>query len=232
MNNIANESKPKQVARLYLDERGCSPLIDRYSLPEGLSYTSGDSIFRNDSVLSKAGYKYFKFSPTLDFDKKVSNGWKLLEEDKRMIINIHRQIDFKGKKGNTVYYIMFFGKGEAIIDQGIRSEIRNTICKNPCAHCKTTTNIECDHKNDLKNDPRVMRKDTQTLDDFQPLCKHCNDVKRSVKSKMLKLNKRIGATHLDFKIDFTQGDETLNKEDPKWYIGTYWGDCTAFKQSL
>ena len=37
---------------------------------------------------------------------------------------------------------------------------------------------------------------------------------------------------LGFKIDFTSGDETLNKDDPNWYIGTYWGDCIAFKQSI
>ena len=94
------------------------------------------------------------------------------------------------------------------------------------------TNIECDHKNDLKNNKRVLIKETQILDDFQPLCKHCNDVKRAIKTKMLKLNKRIGAKYLHYKIDFTKGDETLNIDDPYWYIGTYCGDYKAFKESI
>lgn len=27
-------------------------------------------------------------------------------------------------------------------------------------------------------------------------------------------------------------DETLDKNDPNWYIGTYWGDVLYFKQHL
>jgi len=225
------ESKISIFKRLYLDEKGCSELIDRYKLPEGLSYTSGDGIFRNDSTLGK-NYKFFRFSPTLDIDKKTSCSWKLTEQDKIMIQSIHKQIDFKDKKGNIVYYIQFFGKCQEVIDEGIRSDIRIQICKEPCVNCGTTTNIECDHKNDLKNNKRVLIKETQILDDFQPLCKHCNDVKRAIKTKMLKLNKRIGAKYLYYKIDFTKGDETLNMDDPYWYIGTYWGDCKAFKESI
>jgi hypothetical protein len=222
-------SKVSKLIRDFLDDKGCSSLIDRYNLPEGLSYTSGDGIFRSDSSLAKKGYKFFRFSPTLDLNKK-SFCWKLIEEDKETLRDIHKKIDFKGKKGNTVYYIQFFGKTELMVDEGIRKDIIDAIRKQPCAHCKTKINIECDHKNDLKNDLRVMYKYTQIIDDFQPLCKHCNDIKRSVKKKMLISDKRIGATYLDYKIDFTKGTEYLDKEDPNWYIGTYWGDCKAFKQ--
>lgn len=44
--------------------------------------------------------------------------------------------------------------------------------------------------------------------------------------------KRIGATHLGFSIDFTEGDETLDRSDPNWHKGTYWGDCLDFKKKL
>ena len=111
--------------------------------------------------------------------------------------------------------------------------IKNEICKLPCASCGTTTGIECDHKNDLaleQNDERVLNIITQTIDDFQPLCKHCNDVKRAVKAKMKKEKKRQPAP--GFTIKFTQGDEKLDMNDLYWYKGTYWGDVAVFKKKL
>lgn len=232
MTSVKKISKTKLVEENYLDLEGCSNLINRYKLPEGLYYTSGDGIFRNDSDLGKK-YKFFRFSPSIDFEKKKSYCWKLTEEDKEMLLKIHETIHYTNKTGPRVEYIQFFGKCENIIyHEPPRNDIISNIRKRPCANCGTKTNIECDHKNDLKNDIRVMKKETQTIDDFQSLCKHCNDRKRAVKEEMLKTNKRIGAKTLGFKIDFTSGDETLNKDDPNWYIGTYWGDCIAFKQSI
>ena len=221
----------------YLDPNGCSERIKRYELPHPFYYTSGDGKFRSEGTMGKK-YKFFRFCSKLDF-KNRSNCWKVLtEEDKERITQIHSECTFPIKDEdnyhncNTTHWIQFFGKGDEIFDPGIKSTIRKEICKLSCAHCPTTSNIECDHKNDLKNDPRVLSFDTQTMDDFQPLCKHCNDVKRSVKKKMMKLKKRIGAKSLGLAIDFTQGDETLDMDDPDWYKGTYWGDCKAFKQNL
>tara|TARA_R110002012_G_scaffold253614_2_gene432664 strand:+ start:106 stop:831 length:726 start_codon:yes stop_codon:yes gene_type:complete len=234
-----NNSKIKYFKDNYLDQNGCSEPIERYGLGPELAYTSGDSpVFRSDSPVGKE-YKFMRFSPTLDF-KKRSNSWKkLTEEDKEMLTQIHSKLIFPKKgddnyhgSGTVVYYLQFFGKGDKIIDQGIKPEIRKEICKLLCSNCKTNIDIQCDHKNDLKNDPRVLSYDTQTMDDFQPLCRHCNDVKRGVKCEMMKLGKRIGAKKLDYNVDFTQGDETLDMDDPDWYKGTYWGDCKAFKQSL
>ena len=231
--------KVKQVKEKFLNENGCSDLIDRYGLKEELPaahYTSGDSVFRSEGPLGKE-YKIFRISSELDLTCK-SSCWDLTEEDEEMITKIHAECIFpkKGDKNyhncQTKHWIKFFGKGNKIIDQGIKPEIRKEICKLSCAHCPTTSKIECDHKNDLKNDPRVLSWDTQTMDDFQPLCKHCNCVKRNLKKKMLRLKKRIGAKSLGLHIDFTQGDETLDMDDPDWYKGTYWGDCKAFKQNL
>lgn len=233
-------AKTKQFTEKYLDTNGCSALIERYALPEPFAYTSGDGIFRNDADLGKT-YKFVRLSNILNFDNKVSRCWKgkMSEHEKMQIKNIHSTIvfpkkgDSKYKSGASVYYIQFFGKADdKIIDKGIRQDIKKVICKLPCAACATETEIECDHKNDLKNDPRVLDTKTQTIDDFQPLCKHCNDVKRGVKAKMLKAGKRISATTLGYSIDFTSGDETLDQSDKKWYVGTYWGDCNAFKQGL
>ena len=100
-------------------------------------------------------------------------------------------------------------------------------------NCLSAEEIQCDHKNDLKNDPRVTQDmKTQTLEDFQPLCRHCNMLKKSAKEHMTKTGKRYSAHNLGYSVAFTEGDETLDQSDPHWYIGTYWGDCLAFKQKL
>lgn len=238
---VKEDVKVKQVKEKFLNENGCSDLIDRYGLKEELPdahYTSGDSVFRSEGQLGKE-YKIFRFGSKLDLTCK-SSCWDLTEEDEEMITKIHAECIFpkKGDKNyhncQTKHWIKFFGKGDKIIDQKAHPKIRREICKLSCAHCLTRNNIECDHKNDLylKNDPRVKSWDTQTIDDFQPLCKHCNDVKRGVKEKMMESGKRIGAKSLGLAIDFTQGDETLDMDDPEWYKGTYWGDCKTFKQKL
>ena len=35
-----------------------------------------------------------------------------------------------------------------------------------------------------------------------------------------------------FDVKFTEGSDYFDKTDINWYIGTYWGDVIAFKESL
>lgn len=226
-------SKPKQFTRDFLNEEGKSSLIDRYSLPEYCAYTSGDGIFRNDGWLGKK-YKFCRFSEKFNPDRKTSRAWDLTDEDRAMLLEEHSQMTFP-KKGTQVYYIKFYGVGVQRRAAAIRSDIKREICRLPCASCGTTTGVECDHKNDLvleQNDERVLNTQTQTLSDFQPLCKHCNDVKRAVKAKMMREKKRQGAPGFPSRLAFTEGDETLDMENLYWYKGTYWGDVAAFKAKL
>ena len=224
-------SKREKVEKYYLSPTGTSDLIARYDLPVGLAYTSGDGPFRSESPLGMT-YKFFRFSPTLDF-KKTSRCWNLTDEDKLMITEIHKTHFTPAESGTTVKYIQFFGKADVDLEEDLpRNDIKSVICKRKCANCGTTTDIQCDHKNDLKNDPRVLNRETQTLDDFQALCRHCNCVKREVKKKMLRTNKRYSAIELGYAVGFTIGDETLDQSKTDWYIGTYWGDCLAFKVRL
>ena len=226
-------SKPKQFTRDFLDNEGKSGLIVRYNLPEYCAYTSGDGIFRNDGWLGKK-YKFCRFAEKFNLDHKTSRAWDLTDEDRVMLLEEHSQMTFP-KKGTQVYYIKFYGLGVQRRAAAIRDSIKREIGKLPCVSCGTTTGIECDHKNDLvleQNDKRVLNTQTQTLDDFQPLCKHCNDVKRAVKAKMMREKKRQGAPGFPSRLAFTEGDETLNIEDLYWYKGTYWGDVAAFKAKL
>ena len=221
-------TKPQLVISKYLNKEGVSGLIKRCDVPDAIKWTSGDGVFRNDSSLGKK-YKFFRFSKKLNFNNQTSRCWDLTEEDKKRIQDIHKTLEFY-RTGTC--YIQFFGEGLQIIDNGIRADIRKYVCQSRCAHCGMTDNIECDHKNDLKNDPRVLNTRTQTIDDFQPLCGRCNKYKRSFLTKLKQTGNRQSAIELGYMIDFTIGDETLDKNDPMWYIGTYWGDCLAFKNKL
>ena len=56
--------------------------------------------------------------------------------------------------------------------------------------------------------------------------------KKSASMLRNKTNKRIGATKYGYSVDFISGDETLDKNDHNWHIGTYWGDVREFKKNL
>lgn len=230
-----NSSKRELFINTYLNENGESEMIRRYDLPERLAWTSGDSPFRSDGSLGRR-YKIFRYSATLDFLKK-SNCWDLTDDDITMITHKHTELKnqnmFINRSGKTVEFLQFYGMADVeLIDEGIRNDIRLEVCRGRCVNCNRSSDIQCDHKNDLKNDPRVLEKATQRLEDFQPLCRNCNILKREYKVKMLRENRRIGGTELGYSIDFIHGDFTLNLNDPNWYVGTYWGDCLAFKRSL
>ena len=227
-------SKNRLVEILYINDCGCSSFIKRSELPESLSWTSGDSVFRNDGILAEK-FKLVRYSKNFDMNEKVSRQWlpKMTQDEKDLIIEHHQSLTFE-RNGRYVEYIRFYGFLDGIHDEGINSSIREEIIRRPCVHCGCTRNIQCDHKNSLYriNCPRVCNRETQTIDDFQPLCGSCNSLKSRHESRARRNNKRYGATNFGYTVDFLVGDETLDENDPNWYIGTYWGDVLRFRQNL
>lgn len=114
----------------------------------------------------------------------------------------------------------------------IRDDIHKHHKSMGCVVCGSKSALVTDHKNDLYNDPRVLNNNTQTIDDFQCLCNHCNLQKRQISKMTLEENKRIGATTIPslaiFGIDFIEGDETIDITDINAMKGTYWYDPIAF----
>ena len=86
--------------------------------------------------------------------------------------------------GNRIDAIRRVGyKIDGAFSQAIRSDIKEIIRRQKCVMlgvCGTSenTSIEVDHKDGRKTDMRVSDMDTQRLEDFQPLCKAANDIKR------------------------------------------------------
>ena len=95
--------------------------------------------------------------------------------------------------GNGIDAIRLNGfNQEKTFNQFIRPDIREAIMKRKCVMLGvngTTENtiIEVDHKDGRKEDFRVSNAETQRLEDFQPLCKAANDIKRQI-CKRCKLN--------------------------------------------
>ena len=120
-------------------------------------------------------------------------------------------------------------------DRPIGKKIRDYY-KNQCCVVCGNSSIIIDHKNDLYNDPKVLDVNTQTVDDFQPLCNSCNLRKRQVCKKSREIGKRYPATNIPimkvFGIDFIEGDETLDISNPESMVGTYWYDPKKFMECV
>ena len=234
-------SKRTFIISNYLDDYGCSSLMKRYELPELISWTSGDSPFRSDGDLGKE-YKFYRFcqnTKNLDNFTHASNCWKdngITDEEKDLIRNIHSSLTWE-RGGTTVEYIKFFGKVEqsVISYPPLRADLKAlmTAPGRCCDSCGSQDNLQCDHKNDLYNDPRMFNMAEQTEADVQTLCGKCNSSKARSKQKMLAENKRQPPPFNRYRegvygVKYTEGTDALDLTDPNWYKGTYWGDCLDY----
>lgn len=111
--------------------------------------------------------------------------------------------------------------------RGIRPDIDKQIKSQRCVVLDVHSQIETDHKNGRYDDPRVMNKETQQLDDFQPLHKNVNDAKRRHCNRCIQDKKRYDATRLGYKEGWVEGDadDTVCK-------GCYWYDPREFNQTI
>jgi hypothetical protein len=118
----------------------------------------------------------------------------------------------------------------------IRPDIHKYHKEMGCVVCGSHSDLVTDHKDDTYSDSRVLDASTQTIDDFQCLCNHCNLQKRQVCKKSKELGKRIGATNIKsleiFGVDFIEGDETLDMSSHDPMKGTFWHDPVEFMKKI
>jgi hypothetical protein len=118
----------------------------------------------------------------------------------------------------------------------IRLEIKRIVTNNSCVICGSNTDIVCDHKNDLYNDPRVLDVKTQSIDDFQPLCNHCNLLKRTICKKEIESNKLYSAKNISrykqYDFEFPWEKKSFNLQDISCKIDTYWNDPVEFDKKI
>lgn len=122
------------------------------------------------------------------------------------------------RKGNAIIAIKLVGYNQdEHFNQNIRQDIKNAIIKRKCVMLgingsSENTVIEVDHKDGRKNDMRVSDLATQKIDDFQPLCKAANDIKRQICKLCKETDKRWDAKNiLGNPYSFYEGDEQFTE---------------------
>ena len=125
----------------------------------------------------------------------------------------------KKRVGNKITHIRLAGfNKEAHFEQHIRSDIKAAIRKQKCVMLgvrgtSINTKIEVDHKDGRKRDMRVSDMATQKMEDFQPLCKAANDVKRQICKECELKNIRWNAKNIKGNpYPFYEGDEHYTEE--------------------
>ena len=153
---------------------------------------------------------------------------------KRYIVEFDKSLT----RGNSIDAIRLNGFNQAqTFNQAIRRDIKEFYKDKKCVMLgvngnSENTKIEIDHKDGRKDDWRVSNQSTQELNDFQPLCKAANDIKRQICKNCKETNKRWSARNiLGNPYDFYAGNEDYTAE--LGCVGCYQYDPVEYrKQSV
>jgi len=147
------------------------------------------------------------------------NGASWARESSTLAKKYKIKFDKSKTAGNSIDAVCLTGFNLKLqFNHGIRADIREKLKKENCVMLginghSENTKIEIDHKNGRKNDPRVSNVKTQKIDDFQPLCKAANDIKRQVCKNCRATNKRWNAKNIKGNpYPFYEGDETWDEK--------------------
>lgn len=152
-------------------------------------------------------------------DLKLGNGFAWGRSSSAFAKKYIIETDKTLTPGNSIDRIRLNGfNTKQPFNQGIRADIRQKLSKEKCVMlgvCGVTENtqIEIDHKNGRKDDARVSNLATQREEDFQPLCKAANDIKRQICKECKLTNKRWNAQNIRGNpYPFYAGDEDYTAE--------------------
>jgi hypothetical protein len=134
---------------------------------------------------------------------------------KKYIIEFDKSIT----PGNSIDRIRLNGiNSKKFFNHNIRQDIKDYYKSQNCVMLgvngrSENTKIEIDHKDGRKDDHRVSDIKQQTINDFQPLSKAANDIKRQICKKCKQTNKRWNAKNLKGNpFEFYVGDENYTEE--------------------
>lgn len=131
------------------------------------------------------------------------------------------------KKKNKIVAIALHGRKKQKIDKPIPAHIRQALKGQRCV-VLDIGQVEIDHKDGRRDDPRMTEADRVTLDDFQPLSKAANNAKRQHCKNCRDSNKRFDATALGYPIGQFKGNGVYRGS----CIGCYWHDPLAFNRAM
>ena len=168
-------------------------------------------------------------------DLQLGNGGSWCRASSTLAKKYNVEFDKSKTSGNSIDSIRLNGfNTQSVINQSIRKDIRDFYKNKKCVMLgvcgkSENTKIEIDHKDGRKNDERISNPNTQKLEDFQPLCKAANDIKRQICKRCKETNIRWSAKNiLGNPYDFYRGDE--NYTDELGCVGCYQYDPVAYRK--
>lgn len=166
---------------------------------------------------------------------KLGNGGSWCRANSNLAKIYIVEFDKSKTSGNSIDAIRLNGFNKnAHFSQNIRADIKDFYKDKKCVMLgisgkSENTKIEIDHKDGRKNNKRIGGTKNQNLDDFQPLCKAANDVKRQICKTCKETNKRWNAKNISGNpYAFYKGDENYN--DKLGCVGCYQYDPVAYRK--
>jgi hypothetical protein len=160
-----------------------------------------------------------------DYQKlKMGNGGDWCRDDGKLaeVYNIVRVLE-KGK----ITSVRLEGFKKIPIDKQIRKDIVKFYKNKKCV-VLDVSNVEIDHKDGRRDDPRISDVNTQKQEDFQPLSKCVNNAKRQHCKVCRETGIRYDATRLGYQIAQYKGGKKYNGS----CIGCYWYDPFEFNKNV
>ena len=168
-------------------------------------------------------------------DLQLGNGGSWCRASSSLAKKYIVEFDKSQTKGNSIDAIRLNGFNiQKSFNQSIRKDIRDFYKDKKCVMLgvcgkSENTRIEVDHKDGRKNNFRVADLQSQNLNDFQPLCKAANDVKRQICKDCKEKGKRWNAKNISGNpYPFYAGDENYTEE--LGCIGCYQYDPVAYRK--
>lgn len=166
----------------------------------------------------------------------LGNGGSWCRKNSTLAKKYNVEFDKNKTKGNSIDRIKLNGfNTQKTFNQAIRQDIKKFYKNQKCVMlgvCGKSENtiIEIDHKDGRKNDARISSLKDQHLEDFQPLCKAANDIKRQICKICKETNKRWSAKNIKGNpYDFYEGDENYTEE--LGCVGCYQYDPVAYRKA-
>lgn len=166
---------------------------------------------------------------------QLGNGGSWCRASSALAKKYNVEFDKSKSNGNSIDSIRLNGfNTQARFNHNIRKDIKDFYKDKKCVMLGVSgksenTKIEIDHKDGRKNDMRISDTKTQRLEDFQPLCKAANDIKRQICKKCKETNVRWSAKNiLGNPYDFYKGDERYT--DDLGCVGCYQYDPVAYRK--
>ncbi|MFI3259954.1 MAG: hypothetical protein R3Y16_07660 [Rikenellaceae bacterium] len=170
------------------------------------------------------------------YDLKLGNGGSWCRASSSLAKRYIVEFDKSKTPGNSIDAVRLNGfNHSSVFSHTIRADIKAHYAMSRCVMLgvrgfSENTRIEIDHKDGRKSDERVSDAATQKIEDFQPLCKAANDVKRQICKECKASGKRWDAKLIKGNpYSFYEGD--LNYQDDLGCVGCYQYDPVEYRKS-